>query len=185
MKIMKSKTFRAGPVGSLGLAAMLLGAPPARANYFEFTWAGTCVIGCPVGERANVTLTLADDYAFGSAITSANFDELIFRVEGGLNQILTTLDASTNGINRDGSLAGGRPIRFEDGVKVFSFEVLTTGLNWFADPGLLRGSGASKFTPVGVSAIPEPSTWAMMLLGFAGLGFVGYRRTRRAKPQAA
>ena len=27
-------------------------------------------------------------------------------------------------------------------------------------------------TPV----IPEPSTWAMMLLGFVGLGFVGYRR---------
>jgi PEP-CTERM motif len=24
--------------------------------------------------------------------------------------------------------------------------------------------------------IPEPSTWAMMLLGFAGLGYVGYRR---------
>jgi Subtilase family/PEP-CTERM motif len=25
-------------------------------------------------------------------------------------------------------------------------------------------------------AVPEPSTWAMMLVGFAGLGFVGYRR---------
>jgi hypothetical protein len=34
-------------------------------------------------------------------------------------------------------------------------------------------------------AVPEPSTWAMLLLGFAGLGFVGYRQTRRAKPQAA
>ena len=29
------------------------------------------------------------------------------------------------------------------------------------------------------STIPEPSTWAMMLIGFAGLGFVGYRRTRK------
>jgi PEP-CTERM motif len=28
------------------------------------------------------------------------------------------------------------------------------------------------------SAVPEPSTWAMMLLGFAGLGFAGYRRAR-------
>ncbi len=27
-------------------------------------------------------------------------------------------------------------------------------------------------------AIPEPSTWAMMLVGFAGLGFAGWRRTR-------
>jgi PEP-CTERM motif len=27
---------------------------------------------------------------------------------------------------------------------------------------------------------PEPSTWAMMLVGFAGLGFVGYRRSLKA-----
>jgi hypothetical protein len=35
-----------------------------------------------------------------------------------------------------------------------------------------------NFTLVG-SAVPEPSTWAMMLLGFAGLGFAGYRRGTR------
>ena len=29
-----------------------------------------------------------------------------------------------------------------------------------------------------VSAVPEPSTWAMLILGFAGLGFAGYRRTK-------
>jgi len=28
------------------------------------------------------------------------------------------------------------------------------------------------------TAVPEPSTWAMMLLGFAGLGFAGYRSRR-------
>jgi hypothetical protein len=27
-------------------------------------------------------------------------------------------------------------------------------------------------------AVPEPSTWVMMLAGFAGLGFLGYRRNR-------
>jgi hypothetical protein len=31
-----------------------------------------------------------------------------------------------------------------------------------------------------VSAVPEPSTWAMMLLGFAGVGFMAYRR--KSKP---
>jgi PEP-CTERM motif-containing protein len=35
------------------------------------------------------------------------------------------------------------------------------------------GSGANQnFT---LDAVPEPSTWAMMLLGFAGLCFAGYR----------
>jgi hypothetical protein len=29
------------------------------------------------------------------------------------------------------------------------------------------------------SAVPEPSTWAMMLLGFAVLGFTAYRRNRK------
>ena len=24
--------------------------------------------------------------------------------------------------------------------------------------------------------VPEPSTWAMMILGFAGIGFMAYRR---------
>jgi PEP-CTERM motif len=28
------------------------------------------------------------------------------------------------------------------------------------------------------TAVPEPSTWEMMLLGFVGLGWTGYRRAR-------
>jgi hypothetical protein len=39
--------------------------------------------------------------------------------------------------------------------------------------------------PVRVTPVPEPSTWAMLLLGFTGLGFVAYRQTGRAMPQAA
>jgi hypothetical protein len=31
-----------------------------------------------------------------------------------------------------------------------------------------------------VTAVPEPSTWAMMILGFAGVGFMTYRRRRVA-----
>ena len=34
-------------------------------------------------------------------------------------------------------------------------------------------------TPV-VAAVPEPSTWAMMILGFAGVSFMAYRR--KSKP---
>ena len=38
----------------------------------------------------------------------------------------------------------------------------------------------SNFTFSTPSVVPEPSTWAMMALGFAGLGFLGYRKTRSA-----
>jgi hypothetical protein len=30
-----------------------------------------------------------------------------------------------------------------------------------------------------IGAVPEPSTWAMMILGFAGVGFMTYRRRRK------
>jgi PEP-CTERM motif len=36
-----------------------------------------------------------------------------------------------------------------------------------------------------INGVPEPSTWAMMLLGFAGLGFVAYRRRRKPALAAA
>jgi PEP-CTERM motif len=40
--------------------------------------------------------------------------------------------------------------------------------------GFDYGAGAAAAT-VTISSVPEPSTWAMMLLGFGGLGFAGYR----------
>jgi hypothetical protein len=30
-----------------------------------------------------------------------------------------------------------------------------------------------------ISAVPEPSTWAMLLIGFAGIGFAAYRKRQR------
>jgi PEP-CTERM motif len=58
-----------------------------------------------------------------------------------------------------------------------------------ATPGTYKwtwGSGANQnFTLViGAGAIPEPATWAMMLLGFAGLGFMGYQSAGRTARSA-
>jgi unsaturated chondroitin disaccharide hydrolase len=41
------------------------------------------------------------------------------------------------------------------------------------------------YSPAEAPTVPEASTWAMMLVGFAGLGFAGYRRSRRAGPEGA
>jgi PEP-CTERM motif len=42
----------------------------------------------------------------------------------------------------------------------------------------IQGSAALSNVTTSSSAVPEPSTWGMMLLGFVGLGFAGYRRAR-------
>lgn len=36
-----------------------------------------------------------------------------------------------------------------------------------------------------LAAVPEPSTWAMLLIGFVGLGFAGYRRGVKARAATA
>jgi len=36
-----------------------------------------------------------------------------------------------------------------------------------------------------VAAVPEPSTWAMMILGFVGIGFMAYRRKSKPALMAA
>jgi hypothetical protein len=42
--------------------------------------------------------------------------------------------------------------------------------------------GTVSFQATG--GVPEPSTWAMMFVGFAGLGFLGYRQTAKARGAA-
>jgi hypothetical protein len=54
----------------------------------------------------------------------------------------------------------------------------TFGINYIDQNGFL---GVDSFSVSSVtSAVPEPSTWAMMILGFAGVGFMAYRR--KSKP---
>ena len=40
-------------------------------------------------------------------------------------------------------------------------------------------NGLTVIATNGVAAVPEPSTWAMMILGFAGVGAMAYRRSRK------
>ena len=67
---------------------------------------------------------------------------------------------------------------------------LITKITLFADAGFsfkevkqmdwspCTGAGSGCFSR-SVDGVPEPSTWAMMILGFAGVGFIAYRRKRQ------
>jgi hypothetical protein len=80
-------------------------------------------------------------------------------------------------------------IPVSDADRTFNIE----GYAHIYDPG---GNGVignyylSVFLPDGLAlvqipAVPEPSTWAMLLLGFIGIGFVGSKRSRKNPASAA
>jgi PEP-CTERM motif len=43
----------------------------------------------------------------------------------------------------------------------------------------------TKFSDGAAAVVPEPSTWAMMILGFADVGFMAYRRKNKMALNAA
>jgi hypothetical protein len=83
---------------------------------------------------------------------------LAFTIDGGS----TVVDLFSNGLG------------FGPPGAVFGLAVVTsqTTLDYFPNAGI-------------AASTPEPSTWAMMVLGFAGLGFAGYRASRKATAIAA
>jgi hypothetical protein len=69
-----------------------------------------------------------------------------------------------------------------DSFSPYFGDMLYTGLE--SSPTFKTGSfdisdGEFGYT-LTIESAPEPSTWALMLLGFAGLGFAGYRRSVKA-----
>jgi hypothetical protein len=49
-------------------------------------------------------------------------------------------------------------------------------LNTFTTPGVALTDDPFGDDATLTTAVPEPSTWAMMILGFCGIGFAAYRR---------
>jgi hypothetical protein len=82
------------------------------------------------------------------------------------------------GTTQLGSTVAGPTSQVTDVVNV-----LTTGdtVLWYS-----RQNGTPSILQVDIAAaVPEASTWAMMILGFAGVGFMTYRRRNQPSPLAA
>jgi hypothetical protein len=117
---------------------------------------------------------------------------LITLVEGG--GMIGTFDWSFIGpISGSGRLEAKRDNQDYPGAAAFLITSISgtvdgmtvTGLTDYDSPDqAIFPFAALEVDPIGfsfgVSQAPEPSTWVMMLFGFAGLGFAGYRRARSA-----
>jgi hypothetical protein len=114
---------------------------------------------------------------FSSAITAFGADFVGFNNFASLNPRSFIV---VNGIELSAPVVPGNA----DG-SFFGFISATpfTEISFIRNPGLTPGNldafGMDNVT-FATGAVPEPSTWAMMMFGFAGLGFMTYRRRKAA-----
>jgi hypothetical protein len=161
------------------LAFVLLIASQASAAVFDFSYT----------DGAN---TFGSGQFFTSDVSSPF---LITNVTG--SETYQGVTDAITGVGAVGSYANNDNLLFVPGAPGFltfggiTFTTATDAFNiGFANPiyGIIQQStdpGGTFGPPPGValtnfsvSAVPEPSTWAMMLLGFLGLGFA-FRQSRR------
>jgi hypothetical protein len=86
---------------------------------------------------------------------------------------LGTQNDLTFGMPIGNALPGGGFAYYNNGT---NFSALTS-TGW--DCQVCTGQADNVWFKADVTTVPEPSTWAMLALGFAGLGFAGYRRSRK------
>jgi hypothetical protein len=127
--------------------------------------------GLSVGTAYAVTFIMASE--------AVNSDSLRVSVNGGTGTIFTA----------PAYVPGGGPNGgFWDVWASKEFDFTATGSSatiQFDTIGLNAGGydvGLDNVSISAMGAVPEPSTWAMMLLGFFGLGFMAYRR-KQSEPQ--
>jgi hypothetical protein len=166
---MNRKMYSLLTAGSLAAALVVCGA--AQAKVWDFSYSG----GGETGSGTFITGDVGSPYmitsitgtADGSAITGlssyAGADQLLY--------IGGPYYADYSGI----SFATAAAIDYNLTNYPDGFNNIT---NSAVNPGGVPCCTVS--IDMGVAAVPEPATWAMMLLGFAGLGFAGHRKSREA-----
>jgi hypothetical protein len=112
------------------------------------------------------------DIGYGDYVHNApNLGDSLTALQGAIWDIEygATVVSTSNPNNGDINNLIGQYLTYGwDHPAAFSYGLYPVGPNG-------QGFGTSQGFVVGV---PEPSTWAMMLLGFAGLGFAGYRSSK-------
>jgi len=168
-------------------AACLIGLSSLHANAVQIL-VGQCVEGgACYNNGAPFSDTLSSSQLDSLGLGSSESETVTQTSQFVIRLGVTTFDFTTTGgpvVETIGEFNGpglfNDPGPFPSNLLVGTFFIPTdaTGLTvsgTFGNSFIGTSAGANVF--IG-SAVPEPSTWAMMLLGFAGLGFAGYRKAK-------
>jgi hypothetical protein len=179
---------------AVGITLPLIGVTGAHAQVPCPQWSDCLAVNQPDGSTFEVLVSEVTETQSGSQsvytipvfaapIDPSEFDKAIVLTDSsgysdivGIAQIGSAApalgfssDAEGTPLVWDSSVGGAGPAAVipEPGVPI--------NVSEFLAPGLVALGWSAVFQ----SDVPEPSTWAMMLLGFAGIGWVGYRRGLR------
>lgn len=186
-----------GLASALTIAILATSAVPSNASIFTlgpglFAGSGSATFGNTVGDPV-ASVSFTDDFVFAlggeSNITRSSITNSFVEMLGQIQDFSLALFSGTPG---SGTMIG--PLvtaNYDPGADTGTQEAViratVAGGNYYLevsgqtlagvdDNGDAVGGQASYGGSFSVRAIPEASTWAMMLLGFLGVGFVAYRR---------
>ena len=159
--------LRKGFLGFAAAAALFSAPVTANAALYDFSFTSTLDYGSGQFDVTGSTVTGITGTVDGISITglssyAAADQQLSF----------TSPNFSVGGLSfADSQGVFFNLTSFPDGNDRITNSVVDPAGVGTPTPALLE-----TFTLTAVSAVPEPSTWAMMILGFCGLGFMAYRR---------
>jgi hypothetical protein len=116
--------------------------------------------------------------------------ELFASYTSGIMEIPTSLSGVTsfgyNGDRIDGLESDGNgSIYLADTSAQVIVQYSISGNSFTAETGVPTIDDLAPIVGLGSSPVPETSTWAMLALGFAGLGYAGFRRAAKAPASIA
>jgi hypothetical protein len=173
-----AKSFAAWMIA--GLLPLAAACAPASAKVFDWSLTGTSpdLGGVSFPGSGTITATLTSSPGVwdidtitgtvnGSAITGTS------TFQGADNELFTNGFAFVSTVGVSFETAAGQSIN------IFSFDGQMTPPTGNAYGELTSNPSAFGVGHFTLTAAPEASTWAMMVIGFAGLGMAGYRASRK------
>ena len=128
------------------------------------------------GLTSGKTYKLSFDWAGIELFNRTGYDSIQLTGSLGGDPFATSVYLNTAPAGEPGSFSGWMTANFtftaDSTSEVLSFLAVGTPAGNLPPFALLDG--------VSLTAVPEPSTWAMMLVGFGGLGYAAFRRRRTA-----
>jgi hypothetical protein len=177
--------------GAVSLSLGALGTPAGATVPDEtFYFTGTCAdcTGDGPGGEVTATLVLMGYVPGGPDFLPGNFVSFSY---GGSNLVPGfTLNASTPGFVLGQLIGSFSPLPGPNFMTIAwaitsptdptdTFTTNTDGTWTLSIPEAADGGTNGSWSLTAPGAVPEPATWAMMGIGFAGLAFAGYRARKR------